>query len=670
MRSLVSEPLPAVHVSQLPDGNAVATMVSARPRPRMLPVNSSFSNLRAYALQPENLPVLNLLRNRANWALTQPLPANPDLASSSSNVGTGSVSQVQSTRNVVQAARSERFNIENLILVGRLDGAGAMLAQAKTRVLGLANWLPTGVSSEKSADQANREVFLALAQGLDLLWNDLSAAERAQIATPLRARVLQTASALAVLDREPYDSHGLTNVRYVVQALMLANGVPGFAEASPLLARFWDLNLHTLGIWGEDGSFGNGIAYSWYAFNSLVPFAASARVVSGINLYQVPAVRRSGEQLIAFTPPNMLQSSAFGDETETRNLYDYYSAANYRLHAQQTRDARDAWYWRAKPANVSAPNDASIWQLLLLGVDPSAPPAALAPSSNDWFSVDSGLAAMHVDIKRSDRTSVFFRSSRFGAFNHSHADQNSLVYVSKGQPLLIGAGYYPYYNSPHHKNTRATRFKNALTYDGGFGQSESPAGSAKPTDPFHSMDSSGALTRTQSLGNLAAVTGDATLAYRSVDANRGTWVPALSHAVRSVVMDKTNGVTLVYDWAASATARQWELNFHSPNAFVADASTVKAASGTSSVCLDRFGPATSFTQTNAWEVAPEVTQPAQAHGRFTVLTRSTEIAHLFVLREGCKAHAVQVVQSGSLFVVNVNGRQIAQFDKRALSLSQ
>ncbi|MBN8506279.1 MAG: heparinase II/III family protein [Burkholderiales bacterium] len=664
-RSLSVGDSAAASVLDLPDGAAIAAIAAAKARPRMLPTGSSYASLRTAAQQGDHAAVLRLLRSRAAWYVTQAIPANPDIAFASA--GTDSLAQVKVMRGLVQTARSERFNIEYLALIGRLDGNAAMLSQARARTLALAAWSPTGPSSEKNADQANREVFLALAQGLDLMWEDFSGTERSLITTALRSRLLQTFEALSLLNTQPFDSHSQTNVRFVTQALMLAVGLPGFAEAQTLLTRAWEMGVFSLETWGKDGGFGNGTAYAWYAFNGLVPYGAAVRVMTGVNLYQVPVLRRAGEQLMAFTPPNWAQASAFGDEMETRNLYDQYSAGFYRLHAQQTRSPIDAWYWRAKPANVTAPNDASIWQVLLLGVDSSALPAPVAPAANDWFSADTGQAAMHVDMKRSDRTSVFFRASRYGAFNHSHADQNSLVYVSQGMPLLVNAGYYPYYNSPHHKNTRSTRFKNALTYDGGYGQSE-VLGASKPADPFHSMDAAGALTRTQTLGTLSAVTGDATLAYRSVDLNRGTWTPNLSSAVRSVVMDKTNGVTLVYDWATSATARQWELNFHSPNPFAVNAASVSASNGAASVCLDRYGPASQFTQTSAWEVAPETAQAAQAHGRFTVLARSTEFAHLTVLRDSCRTVPVTVQQTGTQINVIVAGRQTAVFDKRALSL--
>jgi len=648
----------------IPDGQAIALVATNKARPRMLPSGSSYAKIAQVAQNSENLPVLNTLRTGARFALTQALPAAPVSSQSASGLNA-----VVNERTMRQTARTEREFMERLSLIGRLDGNAAMLAASKLRLLNLAAWPATGLSSESSSDQTNREVYLALAQGIDMLWQELSASERTLVTAALRARLLQASAALSYLDKEPYDSHAVENVRWVNQALLLATGLPGFPEAQSLLVKAWDLSRYTLGIWGDvDGSFGNGIAYGWYAAVGAIPYAASVRTITGFDLYQLEYMRRSGEQMLAFTAPNLLQPSALGDETETQDLYANYTASYYRLHAQMTRNAQDAWYWRVKPGNVSNPNDAVIWQLLLLGVDDRPMPAALPPTQNSWVSRDAGLAALHVDAKLSARTSLFFRSSRFGAFNHSHADQNSVVYVSQGKPLLISAGYYPYYNSQHHKSvTRATRYKNALTYDGGFGQSESVAGSAKPSNPAHSLEASGDIIYHETRGSLSAVTGDAALAYRTIDMNTGAWTPQLSNAVRSVVMDRASGVTLIYDWATSSKARQWELNFHSPNAFVADASTVKASNGAASVCLDRHGPATSFAQTMAWDVPPEAPMPAQAHARFTALTRSTELAHLTVLRDGCKITPLQVSQQGTRIAV-VLGNQVISFDKRSTQL--
>jgi len=653
------------NATPIPDGQALSYAVMGKAHPRLLPAGSSFARILAAAQSSEHLPVLNALRAAARFALTQTIPTAPGGSASVANLAA-----VQDVRQVRQTARTQREQIEALGLIGKLDSNNAMLAAARQRLLALATWAPTGVSSETSNDQANREIYLALATGLDLLWAELSSTERNQITVALRARVLQANQALSYLDRDPYDSHATGNVRWITQTLLLAAGLPGFPEAQGLLASNWDLSRFTLGIWGDkDGSFGNGIAYGWYSFVSAVPYAASVRTIAGVDLYQLPFLRHAGDQLIAFTAPNTRLPSAFGDETETLDLYPYYASNYYRLHAQMTRDPVDAWYWQANPANLTKINEPLIWQLLLLGVDGSALPRPQAPTQNAWFFADAGLAAVHTNSALSARTSVFFRASRFGAYNHSHADQNSLVYFSQGLPLLINAGYYPYYNSPHHKSvTRATRYKNALTFDGGYGQSESVLGAAKPSDPFHSMDASGDILRSEVRGNLTVLTGDATPAYRAVNPATGTWVPLLSNAVRSVVMDRASGMVFVYDWATSATPRRWELNYHSPNAFAANAATVKASNGAASVCLDRYGPASSFAQTMAWDVAPEVSQPAQAHGRFTMLSASTELAHLTVLRDNCRIQSVQVQQQGTRIQVTSAGQTLV-FDKRGVTLS-
>lgn len=649
--------------SVMPTGQALGVAAAAKARPRLLPAGSSFARLLESAKTADYLPVLEALRASARFAQQQasaPDPVPP--------AGANATALAQFGFETHRIALAHREYIEALAFIGRLDGNVAMQDSAKQKLLALAGWNPTGVSAENVNDHTNREIYLALATGLDLLWDSLSSTERARLIAAIRTRTLQAVAALGYLDKEPYESHRLTNVRGLNQTLLLMAGAPGFPEAQSLLAQTWDLSRFTLSAWGDkDGSFGNGIAYAWYAFFSTVPYVAAVRTISGVDLYKHTGLGRSSEQLIAFTAPNYLHPSAFGDGTETTELYKYYAANQFRLHAQMTRNPVDAWYWQVNPNNLARPNSPQIWQLLLLGVDSSPLPRPQAPTQNSWFFPDAGMAAVHTNSAQSARTSLFFRSSRFGAFNHSHADQNSLVYFSQGQPLLINAGYYPYYNSPHHKSVaRATRYKNALTFDGGFGQSESTSGSTRPSDPLHSMDASGELLRTEERGSLTILTGDATLAYRAANLSTGNWTPLLSNAVRSVVMDRASGLVFVYDWATSTSPRRWELNYHSPNAFSADASTVKASNGGASVCLDRYGPASSFAQTMAWEIAPEVTLPAQAHGRFTMLNPSTELAHLTVLRDSCRIQPVQVQQQGTRIQVTL-GAQTIVFDKRVVT---
>jgi hypothetical protein len=75
---------------------------------------------------------------------------------------------------------------------------------------------------------------------------------------------------------------------------------------------------------------------------------------------------------------------------------------------------------------------------------------------------------LHSDLADGDHNVMLqFKSSHFGSFNHSHADQNSFVLEAFRHPLLIDSGYYPWYGSPHDLTwTRQTRAHNALLING------------------------------------------------------------------------------------------------------------------------------------------------------------------------------------------------------------
>jgi hypothetical protein len=78
------------------------------------------------------------------------------------------------------------------------------------------------------------------------------------------------------------------------------------------------------------------------------------------------------------------------------------------------------------------------------------------------------------------------------------------------------------------------------------------------------------------------------------------------------------------------------LNFHSPNPFAADASTVRASERQCLGVHRPLRPATSFNQSTAWDVAPETAKSRRATPASPSLARSTEFAHLTVLRESCR----------------------------------
>jgi len=76
--------------------------------------------------------------------------------------------------------------------------------------------------------------------------------------------------------------------------------------------------------------------------------------------------------------------------------------------------------------------------------------------------------AFRTDLLRGDRdVMLLFKSSPYGAFNHSHADQNAFILNAFGEPLAISAGYYNWYHSPHHLGfTLQSKSKNTILVDG------------------------------------------------------------------------------------------------------------------------------------------------------------------------------------------------------------
>ncbi len=204
---------------------------------------------------------------------------------------------------------------------------------------------------------------------------------------------------------------------------------------------------------------------------------------------------------------------------ETTTLYAANSWNALRLYAAVTRTPAHEWYWRATPGNINKAESLTALHYLMLGLKL---PASRACSTHCQL---LGIRRCRARSRstRVPPTPIAAASSSDRAASAvttmRTADNNAFVFVSKGQPLFISGGYYPYFMSPHHALVgRATRFKNALTFDGGIGQAEpssTPASPGKPTAiRWMLVANSSTSTTTESW---AVTTGDATLAYRGYD---------------------------------------------------------------------------------------------------------------------------------------------------------
>jgi hypothetical protein len=238
------------------------------------------------------------------------------------------------------------------------------------------------------------------------------------------------------------------------------------------------------------------------------------------------------------------------------------------------------------------------------------------PNAAEFPSV--GWVAMHSDLRDPMRTSVYFKSSSFGSYNHSHADQNSFVIHDKGRRLAIASGYYDGYKTPHwagwYKQTRAA---NAITFDGGHGQG------------LNDRRFEGAITRFESTPKFAYATGHAEKAYDG----------ALTKAQRTIVFVQPD-LVIVRDVLASRQPHAWEWNIHAMERMEPKGDhSVALHNGPARLCLTMLAsPDAAFQQTNRFTVPAEGNPPPkdQWHGVFAASAKSTEAEFVAVMRIGAE----------------------------------
>jgi hypothetical protein len=519
-------------------------------------------------------------------------------------------------------------------------------AEALRRVLNLASWDPRGTTSYANADEASRAIATTLALAYDWLYARLDAGQTELLrgamltrATDMYNDVIGNRSRVAV---HPYDSHGnVTLTHLAVICVLLAGDLPeaqiGFRDALPLA-------IHWTSPWGgDDGGFGNGTAYAhWTIGDSLIPWYI-LRWVVGVDLAQKAWVRNFGRFITQFLPPGT-PSGAFGDAAE-QQLGENWARFG-KAHALFAPGALGRWY-----AAHLAGEDPVQLELLLAppALSGPAPFPSATPSAALFASI--GWVAMHSSLEDPARVSIYFKSSPYGSYNHSHADQNSFVINAGGQRLAIDSGYYDAYGSPHwnawYKQTIA---HNAITYDGGRGQGIFEHGGGL---------ASGAVTGFEHHDGHDIVTGDATQAYGG----------ALTLARRSLVYLRPN-LLLVYDRLASDSARQWEWNIHAANLMeVYSDRKIAINSSGQSLCVDMLaGPPMRISQTYVFTQDPAGAMPAQWHGSFHS-DPAAGAEFIALLNVGCSATQASANKADGVWTVVAGGSSVTIGDNGEIAVA-
>src|SRR5258708_1748264 len=562
----------------------------------------------AQAMVSQRQPELGMLLSQVNSLLDAPVQVDPTSSS---------------TEAVAAQIGDECQRTLKAALAWLVAGDPAYFSDAVRRAQNLISWDPRGSTGYANVQEASGVIAGTLALVYDWLYPWLDANQRSLLLPPILARgsdmysyVIGSRARVAIY---PYDSHGNLSLTYLaLLSVLLAGDLP---QAQGALRDSLPLALHWTSPWGgEDGGFGNGTAYAtWTTGNLLLAWYALNWTV-GVNLQQKAWVRNYGNFLAYFIPP-ATPAGVFGDGAELA-LTEAWARFG-KAHTRFAPGPLGRWY----AAQLSG-EDPTALELLL------APPVASGPAPYPVGTPDAALfpsigwAAMHSSLSDPARVSVYFRSSPFGSYNHSHADQNSFVINAGRQALAIESGYYDGYQTPHWSQWyKQTRAQNAITFDGGQGQViYENGGQLGP----------GALTGFAPPSGYDIVQGDAAQSYGG----------ALSKAARAMVYLRPN-LILVYDNLASDTARQWEWNIHAlnPMTVLSDQSIAIQNNG-QSLCVDMLaGPPLRFTQSSQFTADPGSWSPStpQWHGTFASTGTLGSTEFIALLRVGCASAAASAI---------------------------
>lgn len=539
---------------------------------------------------------------------------------------------------------AEEDKILQAALVALSTGDRQALADAKRRALNMAELDPGGATSFATHDHGGRSVAWTLALVHDWLYPEWTEAERSRLVAAISARLEEMLGKVRHfglddgrrLDANPYDSHGaVTLARVSVICTVMAGVAPQFdACFRNTVPRYlmWPVP------WGrDDGGYANGTNYAQWdtAYTHLLVWDMLQESI-GMDVAETPWAQGYGKFITYFLPPGT-PTGLFGDGAEKnwRNVW----ATQARAYAARVSSPLSDWYVRNQ-----------------FGADETSLPVLLAPY-RDWSTVEKeipagtpdalhvpsiGWVAMHSSLADRGRTSVYFKSSPYGSFSHSHADQNGFVINAAGQPLAIDSGYYDYYDSPHWRRWyKQTRAHNAVTFDGGQGQLHD------------TMAAKGKITQFETTPSFDLVTGDATQAYGG----------ALTLAVRSMVYARP-GTLLVFDSLASSTPRSWEWNLHALKPMkVKGKRSVEIEQGGERLCAEVVhGPEVDFSQTGQFVVPPGGDYPRQSHGMFRAVEKSKTLRMLTLLSLNCEKPTVETTDEQGQLGVALGGHRFVFSD--------
>lgn len=618
---------------EVPDNATLRARIIAKPHPRSLgPSFTPFSSWSA-AKRGDLEPYFSRLANDVKVQMS----AIPDLSDARwPIVITSPLTEAMAAQqiDINQRVSESGIQLESAALMWLLTRDPMYLNEALKRGDQLASLDPAGPTSYTGDDQATRQVAVSLVKAVDLLGTDLDGGRRIKWLENVRTRTSEIYRNLAKLqlDQYPIDSHANVSMVFLMVVSTLSQGDIPEAQA------WFDFSFRAFAAspspWsGPEGGFANGTAYAEYTAGPFISLWDAMAQATGVNFYAMPWSVGFMDYAIQFMPPGA-KVHAFGDGAERQpDKRVWYAFASREV------SPRAAWYFATLGGIGGYENELTALEAPY--PLPVTDTKAKIPPDSSAYIPSIGWVAMHSNIASPGRSSLYFKSSPYGSFNHSHGDQNGLLLSIGNQPLLVSAGWYDWYGSPQWSDWyRQTRSHNAITYDGGQGQAV--AGYRE------TLQYNGKITSFAAQPSYDYVEGDATAAYAG----------ALTMARRQVWhLRNANNAVLVRDKLSSAAAHTYEFNLHAPVAMTVESPTsVRIAANGQSVCVSSLNPGGFFAK---WTGPVAMPGTVEDHGAFYLRGAANTTSEFLVLLDvGCRRPLVLIRNIGTGRVVTVGSQSV------------
>lgn len=580
---------------------------------------------------------------------------------------------VSEWRRIYTPAKVGSSHMVRAALAYRLTGDERYLERARQWLLHFAGWDPRGIASHdvdqpdgtQGNDEASMPILERSAIVYDWIGESLSEEDKGRIFDSIEERGNQV---LALLEEQDFLSNPFSNHEGRVLAFLGLAGLSFLGEipeAEQWLDYVLSCYLTSYPVWGgDDGGWAQGINY-WSAYLLwLTEFSEALRTVTDINLYKRPFFKNTGEFALYFHPPYS-KRGAFGDGSENPPSL----AEKLLLLKLATATNNSTLFWHSQKIDpvIDFPEERRWFEWFMedihsiLHVPPAnleaKPPEDLPPTK--WLR-NIGWTASHLDLAHGgENVWLLFKSSRFGSFSHSHADQNSFQLNAYGEPLLIDSGYYPSYGSPHHNLwTRQTRAHNTLLING-RGQS------------VGSMDAAGEILYVKDEKGITVMSADATSAYNAPPSESikkqwekhvGVFPPENPEAEvvrRTIAFVRSQDAPwfAVHDYVRTSepTVFQYLLHSLSPMKLDAEEYVVELEEGNVRLLIRLIATEKlSLTQSDEFTVPPEERR-ADAPPQFHLKAESEQpaqevkfLALLFPLQEAEMKPEIELIEQGNL----------------------